>query len=110
MPDEHEALLLALLNSTPVVDGRPTDELGDDESAGRWLNAHWPGRTVEDWQWVRRGRALLQDVVRGDQPPTALGVLLEEVVSRPSVTEAGLVWTLAADPAHVMVGAPTTDD
>ena len=38
-PAAGEAFLLALLNSTPVVDGTPTDDLADPAAARAWLTA-----------------------------------------------------------------------
>jgi len=89
-----EATLLALLNSTPVIAGTPTDELADEESARRWLRAHKIPARAEDAALLREGRDLLQAVIRGDLPPTALATLLAGAVSRPSITEAGLTWTV----------------
>jgi predicted RNA-binding Zn ribbon-like protein len=89
-----ENTLLALLNSTPVIAGTPTDELADEESARRWLRAHRIPARAEDAAVLREGRDLLQAVVRGDLPPRALSPLLEGVVSRPSITRDGLEWTV----------------
>ena len=89
-----ETALLALLNSTPVIAGTPADELADEESARRWLRAHKIPARPEDAALLREGRDLLQAVVRGDLPPKALTPLLEGAVSRPSITPAGLAWTV----------------
>lgn len=89
-----EKALLALLNSNPVIAGTPADELADEESAGRWLRDHHiPARPAEA-AILRAGRDLLQAVIRGDVPPTALSPLLEGVVSRPGITPDGLTWTV----------------
>ena len=86
MVDDRTATLLTLLNSTPVVNGEPTELLADDS--------------------LRAGRDLLQAVVRGEQPPSALAPLLENVVSRPSITDEGVEWRIEADPARrVLVDA-----
>nr|WP_221381528.1 CGNR zinc finger domain-containing protein [Actinoplanes polyasparticus] len=73
-----EELLLALLNSTPVVDGVRTETLEPDAE-------------------LRAGRDILQAVVRGDLPPSALTPLLAGVTSHPSISEEGrLTWTIHA--------------
>ena len=73
-----EDQLLALLNSTPVVDGTPVELLADES--------------------LRPGRDLLQAVVRGDRPPSALAPLLAGVVSRPSIDDDGVTWTIDPGP------------
>ncbi|WP_422755556.1 CGNR zinc finger domain-containing protein [Micromonospora sp. WMMD708] len=84
-----EELLLTLLNSTPVIDGTPTDTLSLD---------------VDDPAALRAGRDVLQAVVRGDQPPSALTALLEGVSSRPSITGDGrLTWTIQATPTRTVL-------
>ena len=84
-----EELLLTLLNSTPVIDGTRTDTLDLD---------------VGDPDALRQGRDLLQAVVRGDLPPSALEPLLDGVTSHPSITEQGrLEWTVQAPPARALL-------
>ncbi|GGM25582.1 MULTISPECIES: CGNR zinc finger domain-containing protein [Micromonospora] len=81
-----EELLLTLLNSTPVIDGTRTDILDLD---------------VDDPAVLRAGRDLLQAVVRGNEPPTALAPLLHGVTSHPSIDEDGhLLWTTDAHGAQ----------
>jgi predicted RNA-binding Zn ribbon-like protein len=89
-----QEFLLALLNTTPVVNGTPTDELGDAEAAGRWLRAHELPGSGEDWEVLREGRDLLQAVVRGQQTAGVLAPLLRNVRSRPSIGDDGLSWTV----------------
>lgn len=84
-----EELLLTLLNSTPVIDGVRTDTLALE---------------VDDPATLRTGRDLLQAVVRGDRPPSALSPLLDGVTSHPSITEDGrLAWTVAASGARAVL-------
>ena len=67
-----EAFLLDLLNSTPIVDGVPRDDL-DTARAGRtWLRAHGHSGSADEWQAVRAARSALQKVVRGQEPARSL--------------------------------------
>lgn len=92
-----EELLLALLNSTPVIDGTPVERLDIE---------------VDDPVALRAGRDLLQEVVRGRKPPSALAPLLAGVTSRPSIGADGrLTWTVdAAGARGVLVRAITAWD
>lgn len=79
-----EALLLDLLNSTPVVDGVSHDELDDPASAQAWLNAHGIALTRGQLQELRDVRAALQAVVRGELAPQAVQPFLNGVELSPS--------------------------
>jgi predicted RNA-binding Zn ribbon-like protein len=92
-----EDLLLELLNSTPVVDGVVHDLLGDDGRAVAWQWSHGGAGDEEERRHLVRARDLLQDVVRGDQPPTALAPLLDGVVRVPRWDDDGLEWVLSTD-------------
>ncbi|MFY1672289.1 CGNR zinc finger domain-containing protein [Plantactinospora sp. WMMB334] len=84
-----EELLLTLLNSTPMINGVRTDILALD---------------IDDQATLRAGRDLIQAVVRGDLPPSALAPLLEGVASHPSITEDGrLAWTVHASKARALL-------
>ncbi|GAB7036581.1 MULTISPECIES: CGNR zinc finger domain-containing protein [Catenuloplanes] len=85
--------LLTLLNTTPVIDGVRTDRL--DEA--------WPDLTDDDRRRLRTARDLLQDVIRGRRPVTALAPLLDGVRSVPSVTADGVEWAVDARGAHALV-------
>ncbi|MDD7811381.1 CGNR zinc finger domain-containing protein [Mycobacterium sp. CSUR Q5927] len=90
-----EALLLELLNSTPVIDGVARDELEDPARAQAWLDSHGVGPATE--QQLRELldlRAALQDVVRGDRSPQELQPFLDDVGLSPALEEHGLTWTL----------------
>lgn len=84
MAEDRTTSLIALLNSTPVVDGTPVELLADES--------------------LRPGRDLLQAVVRGHRPPSALAPLLAGVASRPSVDDDGVTWTIdrGATPAALV--------
>lgn len=99
MPRElvaDEELLLALLNSSPVVDGRPRDDLADDAAARDWLRAAGGPGDDDERATARRARTLLQDVVRGARPPSDLAPLLEGVSRVPELDGDGVRWRLAA--------------
>jgi len=89
-----DELLLRLLNTTPVVDGREHDELSK-EAAGRSLLGSWGGKgTGAELAVVRLLRTRLQDVVRGRAPMSDLARELDGVVQVPEVDEHGLSWRL----------------
>ncbi|MEB3070239.1 CGNR zinc finger domain-containing protein [[Mycobacterium] vasticus] len=90
-----EALLLDLLNSTPVIDGVASDELGDPVTAQAWLNSHGAGQANEQrLQELIDVRNALQDVVRGGRSPQALQPFLDGVGLSPTFSDDGLTWTL----------------
>ncbi|WP_240669973.1 CGNR zinc finger domain-containing protein [Actinoplanes solisilvae] len=66
-----ENLLLDLLNTTPVVDGSPTDELADAAAGLRWLTAHDQPATADEWRALIAARSVLQEIVRSVDPTAA---------------------------------------
>jgi predicted RNA-binding Zn ribbon-like protein len=101
---DWQAVLVDLLNTTPVVDGTGTDTLADAPTARSWLRAHGGGR-ADDVDVVRRLRDDLQRVVRGESAPDVLRPYLGDVRQRPEVGADGLTWSLTgADwSAHVVL-------
>jgi len=93
-----EAFLLAVLNSTPVVDGVPTDEFADTAWTRAWLAAAGGAGTEAELRHVLRVRQELQAVVRGQQPPAVLGPELEGVTSVPALADGQVTWSLSVDP------------
>jgi predicted RNA-binding Zn ribbon-like protein len=94
---ENEDLLLAVLNSAPVIDGVPTDALEGAE--GRALALRWGGTgTARESGRLADVRRLLQAVVRGGGagPVDELATVLEGTVQVPRVTPAGVRWELRA--------------
>jgi predicted RNA-binding Zn ribbon-like protein len=92
-----EGLLLAVLNSAPVVDGQPTDDLEGDP--GRELALSWGGvGSVDEAARLRRTRAALQAVIRGAGPEAVdeLARVVDGAVRAPRVTSEGVVWDLVA--------------
>ena len=96
VPDE--SFLLALLNSTPVVDGVPTDTLADPAGARAWLSSGGGLGTEAELRHVLDIRPVLQAVVRGEQPPAALAPALPGVRSVPAMTDGLITWTLSIAP------------
>jgi predicted RNA-binding Zn ribbon-like protein len=94
---DWSTVVVALLNTTPVVDGARTELL--DEG---WLAAHGAdGQTVDG---VRRLRDDLQRVVRGQAGAEVLDGYLRDVRRTPVISDAGVDWATQADwPAHVVL-------
>jgi predicted RNA-binding Zn ribbon-like protein len=92
MPDED--FLLALLNSTPVIDGVPADDLADPVRARGWLASAGGQGTDAELARVREVRQALQAVVRGDQPPAVLGPALDGAACAPAIADSRVSWTL----------------
>jgi predicted RNA-binding Zn ribbon-like protein len=93
-----EDFLLAVLNSTPVIDGVPTDDWADTARARVWLATVGGLGTGEELQHVLEVRQVLQAVIRGDQPPGAVAPALDGVMSLPTMTDSGITWTLSVPP------------
>ena len=91
-----EELLLALLNSTPRVNGVRQDELADEQA---WLAEHAePGVPAGDLVAVR---TVLRAVIRGEDSAESLRPFLDDVVRRPVAVAGGLEWTLDGDSVAV---------
>lgn len=89
---DDEALLLDLLNTTPVVDGTPTDTLADLEMATPWLTAHDIPAVRSEHTALLEARTVVQAIVRGDQPPSTLQPILEATQLIPFATAHGIDW------------------
>ena len=94
---EDEALLLDLLNTTPVVEGVPCDDLTEPKTARVWMRERGIAPTDAELASLLEVRWLLQSVVRGEQTPAALQRFLESVCLRPAATHDGLDWQTVAD-------------
>jgi hypothetical protein len=94
MFETDETLLLDLLNTTPIVDGEPRDELADSDAGRRWLAAHGQPASDDEWRALLDVRPALQDVVRGNTPPTPVARFVEGVSYRASHAVGGISWTL----------------
>jgi predicted RNA-binding Zn ribbon-like protein len=95
-PDE--GFLLAVLNSTPVIDGVPTDDLADPARARTWLAGAGGLGTEAELRHVLEVRQALQAVVRGQQSPDVLAPVLQNVTSVPTMTDGQVTWTLSVPP------------
>ncbi len=97
-----QSFLLALLNTTPVIDGVPSDELGDRAHALDWLaNAGGEGSDAE-WQLVLKVRAALQAVVRAELPPDVLADDLAGAALVPAIGAGQITWSLTVAPDRAL--------
>jgi predicted RNA-binding Zn ribbon-like protein len=87
-------LLLALLNSTPVVGGRMTE--GIDAQSGKEFAARFDGiGSPGELHQLHLMRRTLQDLVRGAEGATErLAALLADVSLVPEMSPAGIQWRL----------------
>jgi predicted RNA-binding Zn ribbon-like protein len=104
MPDalSDVSFLLALLNTTPVIDGVPTDELGNRAPALDWLTSVGGQGSEAEWQLVLTVRAALQAVVRGELSPDALAGFLAGTALTPAITAGEITWTLSVAPDRAL--------
>ena len=94
---DWQALLLDLLNTTPVIDGQMVDQLADPAAARTWLRAHGAGRGEDDVDVVRTARDDLQNVVRMEAEASVLRRYLTDVRQVPAIGPDGVTWSLEAD-------------
>ncbi len=86
---DWQAVLLELVNTTPVIDGQVVDLM--DRA---WLRGHGATAGVDD---VRRLRDDLQHVVWGEADASVLRRYLRSVRQVPRIHDGRLVWELDAD-------------
>ncbi|UFU07347.1 CGNR zinc finger domain-containing protein [Ruania halotolerans] len=91
-----EALLLALLNTTPVDGGTQVDELGEEQAAIAWLRSHGGTGSPAELEHTRRARDALQHVVRDNHAPATLSQFLDGVSLAPSIRSGRLAWQFQA--------------
>lgn len=101
MPSD-ESFLLALLNTTPVMDGVPTDELGDRAHAFDWLASAGGQGTDAEWRLVLTVRAALQAVVRAELSADALADVLVGAALTPAITAGQITWALSVAPDRAL--------
>lgn len=95
-----EALLLDLLNTTPVVDGEPTDALAQWPAARTWMSQRALEPDAAHWHALLEARTLLQAVVRGDRPAAALSPILDRVRCAPEIVDGRIEWSLETTDGH----------
>lgn len=94
---EGEELLLAVLNSAPVIDGKPTDALEPAEEASRRLRALGGCGTAAEREAVRDVRDALHRLIRGvSTDADALNAVLRHARLCPVATSEGVQWHLEA--------------
>jgi predicted RNA-binding Zn ribbon-like protein len=94
-PANWQAVLLDLLNTTPVIDGQMVDQLD-----ARWLRAHGAPKGAD----VRDLRDDLQRVVRMEADASVLRPYLTDARQLPDVGPDGVTWSLEADwPARLVL-------
>jgi predicted RNA-binding Zn ribbon-like protein len=92
---DDEQFLLELLNTTPVVDGEPRDDLAQLTAARAWMRTHGIAPTDVELAALIDARSVLQAVVRGGQSPAALQRFLEFAAVWPKASRGGVDWRLA---------------
>ncbi|OSM43946.1 CGNR zinc finger domain-containing protein [Nesterenkonia sp. PF2B19] len=97
---EDEELLMAVLNSAPVVDGFPIEQL--DGPAGSELVSRFSGAgTGAELLCLRRTRDALQGIIRGeDAAAKRLAATIDKAALLPEITLEGIHWELDAPAAQ----------
>jgi len=93
-----ESFLLALLNTTPVIDGKPTDTLAGAAQARQWLARAGGLGTDAEREYVLEARAALQLVVRGRGPAEVLAPVLSGAALHPAINDGEIEWTVSVPP------------
>ncbi len=94
-----ETLLLDLLNTTPVRDGRAEDDLADVAAGREWLAAHGQPATGDEHRALVEARSALQDIVRGDASPATAARFVDGVAYRAAFGD-GVEWVLDVPPGR----------
>jgi predicted RNA-binding Zn ribbon-like protein len=92
-----EEFLLELLNTTPVVDGEPRDDLAQPKVGRAWMRAHGVASTNAELTALLDARSVLQAVVRGEQAPSALQRFIDPVALKPTASRDGVDWRLTVN-------------
>lgn len=103
---DETAMVLDVLNSTPVLNGRAEDVFADDAAAASWLDAHGMPSGAEHVRALRTVRDRLQAVARGDASPETLNPHVSGVSRLPELDRDGLHWRLtgaATAPARLVL-------
>lgn len=103
MTDHDERLLLAVLNSAPVVEGRPTDVL--EGVAGRDFARNLGGTgSARELSCLRTIRGALHAILRNNDGATfgEIASIVAGAAQVPRVTPEGVVWELQAPPDDLL--------
>ncbi len=95
-----EKLLIDLLNSTPVRNGAPEDDLADEALGRGWLAAHGQPASEAELRALREARAVLQRIVRGEDPAAKAAPLVEGLSYRAYFADDEIQWELDPKPGH----------
>jgi predicted RNA-binding Zn ribbon-like protein len=90
----EEQFLLELLNSTSAPDGSPADLFDDQSKASRWQTSRGGTGAKPEAVELRYVRGMLHQVIRGEQQHSVLTPALRNVTQTPTLTEAGIRWSL----------------
>lgn len=93
---EDEELLLTLLNSAPIVEGRPTDEL-EGGAAGQFTRGLGGSGSEAEVRRLRQTRDALHAIVRGHKETNAandLAAVVDGAALTPTITSTGVQWQL----------------
>lgn len=103
---QDEDLLMAVLNSAPILAGTRQEQLTG--KAGAQLARNFGGTgSPEELATLVKVRDSLQQVIRGDDQDLAdLSRFTSDIVMTPTVTAAGIHWELGA-PATLLLAART---
>jgi predicted RNA-binding Zn ribbon-like protein len=91
---DDEVFLLELLNTTPVVDGEPRDDLGQAKAAKAWMRGHGIAPTDVELSALLEARSDLQAVVRGEKTPSVLQRFIDHAALQPTASRDGIDWRL----------------
>ncbi|MEV0264522.1 CGNR zinc finger domain-containing protein [Streptomyces sp. NPDC050617] len=95
---EDEDLLLTVLNSAPVSDGRPADAL-TGPGAADWVRALGGSGASGELDRLRQVRDALHLLIRGASSDVGpLAATLDRARLRPAVSPEGVSWSLEAAP------------
>lgn len=100
---DDEQLLLDLLNTTPVIDGVPTDDLADPADADAWMAAHGLPPDPADRDALIGVRTAVQAVVRDGASPGLLRPFLSGVHLTPALDDTGITWQVTGGDAAARV-------
>ncbi|WP_394553129.1 CGNR zinc finger domain-containing protein [Agromyces sp. MMS24-JH15] len=105
---DDDALLLDLVNSRLVTDGRVDDELGDDTAAADWLRRHGAPHGPEHVEDARTVRAALVALLRDSAAVSVLDPWVTAMRRTAELADDGLHWVDATPPDR-RVGATVVE-